>query len=131
MEKLGAAGLLTFQQTQQVIDLVYKGSSNKRLMLPGGTCAVYSYGKLTVAAAETPSAIAAQNYVFDLAELQKAGRLQVELPNGILSLGYFKGSASPLGACNNISLAFAAGQAAGSEAEAGRRHIFSGRVFGK
>ena len=32
-----------------------------------------------------------------LAELQKAGRLQVELPNGILSLGYFKGSASPLG----------------------------------
>ena len=69
----------------------------KKLMLPGGTCAVYSYGKLTVAAAETPSAIAAQNYVFDLAELQKAGRLQVELPNGILSLGYFKGSASPLG----------------------------------
>ena len=77
--------------------MVHKGSSNKRLMLPGGTCAVYSYGKLTVAAAETPSAIAAQNYVFDLAELQKAGRLQVELPNGILSLGYFKGSASPLG----------------------------------
>ena len=96
-KKLGAAGLLTFQQTQQVIGLVHKGSSNKRLMLPGGTCAVYSYGKLTVAAAETPSAIAAQNYVFDLAELQKAGRLQVELPNGILSLGYFKGSASPLG----------------------------------
>ena len=79
-----------------MIGLVHKGSSNKRLMLPGGTCAVYSYGKLTVAAAETPSAIAAQNYVFDLAELQKAGRLQVELPNGILSLGYFKGSASPL-----------------------------------
>lgn len=96
-KKLGAAGLLTFQQTQQVIGLVHKGSSNKRLMLPSGTCAVYSYGKLTVAAAETPSAIAAQNYVFDLAELQKAGRLQVELPNGILSLGYFKGSASPLG----------------------------------
>ena len=62
-KKLGAAGLLTFQQTQQVIGLVHKGSSNKRLMLPGGTCAVYSYGKLTVAVAETPSAIAAQNYV--------------------------------------------------------------------
>lgn len=96
-KKLGAAGLLTFQQTQQVIDLVHKGSSNKRLMLPGGTRAVYSYGKLTVAAAEIPSATAVQNYVFDLTELQKAGRLQVELPNGILSLGYFKGSARPLG----------------------------------
>ena len=29
-KKLGAAGLLTFQQTQQVIGLVHKGSSNKK-----------------------------------------------------------------------------------------------------
>ncbi len=95
-KKLGAAGMLTCQQTQQVIGLVHKGSSNKRLMLPGGICAVYSYGRLIVAAAAIPSAIAEQNYIVDLSELQKAGTLQVELSDGILSLGYFKGSARPL-----------------------------------
>lgn len=93
--RLGAAGLLTYQQTRQVLELAYKGSSNKRLMLPGKTCAVYSYGRLMLMVLATPAAVMEQKYSVDLAELRKAGVLRLELANGILSLGYRQESSRP------------------------------------
>lgn len=97
MEKLGAEGLLTYQQTRQMLELASKGNSNKSIMLPGKTCAVYSYGRLTVTALERQAAATEPGYAVSLAELRQSGVLRLELPQGILSLGYLEGSARPSG----------------------------------
>lgn len=96
-KKLGAEGLLTYQQTRQMLELASKGNSNKSIMLPGKTCAVYSYGRLTVTALERQAAATEPGYAVSLAELRQAGVLRLELPQGILSLGYLEGSARPSG----------------------------------
>lgn len=96
-QRLETAGLLTYELTQQILELVRRGSSNKKLMLPGNTYAAYSYGTLLLAAtlpADEPAAVPYSCSV-DLAELQAAGRIKLPLPCGELTLAYVRSETKP------------------------------------
>lgn len=96
-QRLETAGLLTYELTQQILELVRRGSSNKKLMLPGNTYAAYSYGTLLLAATLPPDEPAAVPYScsVDLAELQAAERIKLPLPCGELTLAYVRSENKP------------------------------------
>lgn len=47
-KRLNAEGLFSYEHTKQIILLLKRGSSNKKIALPGATCAVYNYGELKI-----------------------------------------------------------------------------------
>lgn len=94
---LETAGLLTYELTQQILELVRRGNSNKKLMLPGKTYATYSYGKFLLAATppQDGTVVVPYSCSVSLAELQAAGHMTVPLPCGELKLGYVRSGTQP------------------------------------
>lgn len=95
-QQCGATGVLTYAHTKQILKLVDNGSSNKKIMLPGKSCAIYSYGKLSIMTAdeqEIPDVLS--GCAIDLQILKVKGTMNVELPDGILLLSYLEDRLKP------------------------------------